>query len=88
MFRILTSVFSGSPIPKEIFLLYKQNEKLYEEIVAAENDTEKWFQLVAQVEDIEYVCNNVEYKIGNDLINVQLWKLYLNFLKKNDIKVY
>uniref|UniRef100_A0A914Q9A0 Uncharacterized protein n=1 Tax=Panagrolaimus davidi TaxID=227884 RepID=A0A914Q9A0_9BILA len=78
--------YSSCPLPREALLLYEETEKLYEKIISAKNDVKKWFKLICQVKDNEYICNNVEYRIGNDMTNKELWKLYIKYLQKTDTK--
>uniref|UniRef100_A0A914QHV3 Uncharacterized protein n=1 Tax=Panagrolaimus davidi TaxID=227884 RepID=A0A914QHV3_9BILA len=57
--------------------------ELYPRIKAAESgDIEKWFQLLVEVDDVDFVKDNVECRLGKNLFYVQLWKLYLAFLKE------
>uniref|UniRef100_A0A914QS45 Uncharacterized protein n=1 Tax=Panagrolaimus davidi TaxID=227884 RepID=A0A914QS45_9BILA len=78
--------YSSSPLPQEALLLYEETKKLYEKIISAKNDVKKWFKLICQVKDDEYICNNVEYRIGNDMTNKELWKLYIKFFL-GDVKM-
>uniref|UniRef100_A0A914P4X6 Uncharacterized protein n=1 Tax=Panagrolaimus davidi TaxID=227884 RepID=A0A914P4X6_9BILA len=75
-----------NPLPKEALILYLKTEKLYEAIIAEKNNFDKWFDLICQVRDTKYILNNIEYRIGNDMTNKELWKLYINYLQKNDTK--
>uniref|UniRef100_A0AC34G3G2 F-box domain-containing protein n=1 Tax=Panagrolaimus sp. ES5 TaxID=591445 RepID=A0AC34G3G2_9BILA len=66
---------------------------LYSEIKSVENDSEKWFKLLLEANDDDFVKNNVEYRLGTNLHDIKLWKLYIEFLKKQSdhkllLKVY
>uniref|UniRef100_A0A914PBS1 Uncharacterized protein n=1 Tax=Panagrolaimus davidi TaxID=227884 RepID=A0A914PBS1_9BILA len=66
--------------------LYKRCEEmmaLYPKIQAAIGDIDEWFQLLLKVNDDKYLKDNVEYRIGHNLHDVKLWKLYINHLKQN-----
>uniref|UniRef100_A0A914QRP5 Uncharacterized protein n=1 Tax=Panagrolaimus davidi TaxID=227884 RepID=A0A914QRP5_9BILA len=67
--------------------LYKRCEEmmlLYPKIKAAFGDIDEWFQLLLKVNDVKYLKHNVEYRIGQNLHDVKLWKIYINYLKQND----
>uniref|UniRef100_A0A914PNE3 Uncharacterized protein n=1 Tax=Panagrolaimus davidi TaxID=227884 RepID=A0A914PNE3_9BILA len=69
---------------KKLIKRYNEMLELYPRIKAAESDDiEKWFQLLVEVDDVDFVKDNVECRLGQDLLDVQLWKLYLAFLKEN-----
>uniref|UniRef100_A0A914R2L9 Uncharacterized protein n=1 Tax=Panagrolaimus davidi TaxID=227884 RepID=A0A914R2L9_9BILA len=80
---------SCEPLPKEAYILYTKAKELYSKILIADNKSdEEWFNLIIEVKDIEFVANNIEWRIGNNNLNCQkLWKLYLRYLEKNDTKV-
>uniref|UniRef100_A0A914PL54 Uncharacterized protein n=1 Tax=Panagrolaimus davidi TaxID=227884 RepID=A0A914PL54_9BILA len=66
--------------------LYKRCEEmmlLYPKIRAAFGDIDEWFQLLLKVNDDIYLKHNVEYRIGQNLHDVKLWKIYINYLKQN-----
>uniref|UniRef100_A0AC35GK99 Uncharacterized protein n=1 Tax=Panagrolaimus sp. PS1159 TaxID=55785 RepID=A0AC35GK99_9BILA len=66
--------------------LYKRCEEmmaLYPKIKAAVSDIDEWFQLLLNVNDDKYLKDNIEYRIGHNLHDVKLWKLYVKYLKQN-----
>uniref|UniRef100_A0A914PRA2 Uncharacterized protein n=1 Tax=Panagrolaimus davidi TaxID=227884 RepID=A0A914PRA2_9BILA len=68
---------------KKLIKRYNEMLELYPRIKAAESgDIEKWFKLLLEVDDIDFVKDNVECRLGHDLLDIQLWKLYLAFLKE------
>ena len=68
---------------------FHRAKKLYYELVKAQasNDQIKWFSLITQVENYEYIINNIDYRLGKDLNNIELWKLYIDFLKYRNTEV-
>uniref|UniRef100_A0A914QZ60 Uncharacterized protein n=1 Tax=Panagrolaimus davidi TaxID=227884 RepID=A0A914QZ60_9BILA len=66
----------------KIFKRYEKMMELYPKIKAAENDVETWFKLLFEVDDVSFVKDNVECRLGQDLLNLRLRKLYLTFLKE------
>uniref|UniRef100_A0A914Y827 Uncharacterized protein n=1 Tax=Panagrolaimus superbus TaxID=310955 RepID=A0A914Y827_9BILA len=77
----------SSLIPLKIIRRHEAMKKLYQKIKAVEKDEEKWIETMFESGDIEFVEHNIEYRIGKDLTNKKLWKLYIQFLKKYDKKV-
>uniref|UniRef100_A0AC35GW12 Uncharacterized protein n=1 Tax=Panagrolaimus sp. PS1159 TaxID=55785 RepID=A0AC35GW12_9BILA len=73
-------------IPKSIIQTIEKMTALYSRIKSNEKNVDKWFEALTEVEDEEFVENNIEYRIGNDLTNKELWKLYIEYLKKKDDK--
>uniref|UniRef100_A0A914QYR9 DUF38 domain-containing protein n=1 Tax=Panagrolaimus davidi TaxID=227884 RepID=A0A914QYR9_9BILA len=62
---------------------YKEMKALYPKIKAAEGDDDKWFKLLLETNDDAFVKDNVENCLGNNLLNVELWKLYMDNLKQS-----
>ena len=54
--------------------------------MAAEKDVPKWFGLLCEAEDDEFVMNNVEFRLGTNLLHKQLWKIYIEFLRDRNPK--
>uniref|UniRef100_A0AC35GCI3 Uncharacterized protein n=1 Tax=Panagrolaimus sp. PS1159 TaxID=55785 RepID=A0AC35GCI3_9BILA len=81
---------SNSPLPKTFVDMYETNKRLYSEIKAVENDVEEWFKLVSkfgdEADDEEFVRHNVEYRLGSNLLDIKLWKLYIEYLRIHDSK--
>uniref|UniRef100_A0A914Y7B0 Uncharacterized protein n=1 Tax=Panagrolaimus superbus TaxID=310955 RepID=A0A914Y7B0_9BILA len=74
-----------SSLPKKDMIVYQKMKRLYEKIKSfSDQDDEKWFQAVLEADDFEFVQQNVEYKLGEDLTNRKIWHLYINYLKKHD----
>uniref|UniRef100_A0A914YA34 Uncharacterized protein n=1 Tax=Panagrolaimus superbus TaxID=310955 RepID=A0A914YA34_9BILA len=59
---------------------------LYSKIKAAEDDIEKWFELLLEADIDEFVIQNVEYRIAINLHDVKLWQTYIDYLKRIDPK--
>uniref|UniRef100_A0A914P107 Uncharacterized protein n=1 Tax=Panagrolaimus davidi TaxID=227884 RepID=A0A914P107_9BILA len=56
---------------------------LYHKIKAVEHNVEEWFYLLLETRDIDFVADNVEYRLGKSLFKIKLWKLYLTFLDEH-----
>uniref|UniRef100_A0A914PKG7 F-box domain-containing protein n=1 Tax=Panagrolaimus davidi TaxID=227884 RepID=A0A914PKG7_9BILA len=73
----------ASSIPsKKVIKRYEEMKDLYHKIKAAEDNVDEWFKLLLAVEDVDFVKDNVELRLGKDYFDVQLWKLYIGFLKQ------
>uniref|UniRef100_A0AC35GXI6 DUF38 domain-containing protein n=1 Tax=Panagrolaimus sp. PS1159 TaxID=55785 RepID=A0AC35GXI6_9BILA len=68
---------------EKCFRDFELRTTLYPKIKAAEGDDDKWFKLLLETNDDAFVKDNVEWRLGNYLLNVQLWKLYMNYLKQS-----
>uniref|UniRef100_A0A914YDZ0 Uncharacterized protein n=1 Tax=Panagrolaimus superbus TaxID=310955 RepID=A0A914YDZ0_9BILA len=55
---------------------------LYSKIKAAEDDIEKWFELLLEADIDEFVIQNVENRIAINLHDVKLWQTYIDYLKE------
>lgn len=55
--------------------------------MAANDDDEKWFDLILQSEDEQFVIQNVEERISKNLCNKRLWMLYIQFWCEKNPKV-
>uniref|UniRef100_A0A914QKZ6 Uncharacterized protein n=1 Tax=Panagrolaimus davidi TaxID=227884 RepID=A0A914QKZ6_9BILA len=71
------------PPSKDLYKRCEEMMALYPKIQAAIGDIDEWFQLLLKVNDDKYLKDNVEYRIGHNLHDVKLWKLYINHLKQN-----
>uniref|UniRef100_A0A914PXT4 F-box domain-containing protein n=1 Tax=Panagrolaimus davidi TaxID=227884 RepID=A0A914PXT4_9BILA len=70
----------------EVYQKYQKMRKLYDKIQAAKNDIFQWFSLLKEADDEEFLCQNVEYRLGGDLHNFELWILYFEYLKEQNPK--
>lgn len=57
-------------------------KNLYDKIKAVEKDSKQWFQFLEETEDNEFISHNVEYRLGSNLLDKDLWKLYIEFLRQ------
>uniref|UniRef100_A0A914QBF0 Uncharacterized protein n=1 Tax=Panagrolaimus davidi TaxID=227884 RepID=A0A914QBF0_9BILA len=58
-------------------------KQLWYKIRANKEDLEKWFKLLLEADDNNFVKDTVEYRLGKNCLDVKLWKLYLTFLKEH-----
>uniref|UniRef100_A0A914Q621 Uncharacterized protein n=1 Tax=Panagrolaimus davidi TaxID=227884 RepID=A0A914Q621_9BILA len=79
-------VSKTSPPSKSLIEKIERMEKLYWRIKAASGNLEKWIKIMVGTNDAEFVKHNIEQKLGNDLTNKKLWRLYIDYLRKNDRK--
>uniref|UniRef100_A0AC34G1Y4 Uncharacterized protein n=1 Tax=Panagrolaimus sp. ES5 TaxID=591445 RepID=A0AC34G1Y4_9BILA len=42
--------------------------------------------MLREAEDDEFICHNVEYRLGSNLLDKHLWKLYIEFLRERNPK--
>uniref|UniRef100_A0AC34FTL6 Uncharacterized protein n=1 Tax=Panagrolaimus sp. ES5 TaxID=591445 RepID=A0AC34FTL6_9BILA len=70
---------------KSIVETYQKMRNLYFKInLIDEKNVSEWFNALLEVEDDEFVIDNVEYRLGKDFTNKLLWKLYIKFWEKRD----
>uniref|UniRef100_A0AC34FQQ3 Uncharacterized protein n=1 Tax=Panagrolaimus sp. ES5 TaxID=591445 RepID=A0AC34FQQ3_9BILA len=67
----------------EIIKKYEALKKLYDKLKQYPSN---WFQLLLQVDHHKFLCNNVEYRLGSDLSDKNLWKQYIDYLKEKEPK--
>uniref|UniRef100_A0AC34FVG7 UBC core domain-containing protein n=1 Tax=Panagrolaimus sp. ES5 TaxID=591445 RepID=A0AC34FVG7_9BILA len=77
---------SFSFIPLSIIKAHKRAKELYPFIKAAQEDYEKWINVMMESGDNEFVEDGIEFRLYNDFENEKLWKLYFQFLEKHDKK--
>uniref|UniRef100_A0A914PRX1 Uncharacterized protein n=1 Tax=Panagrolaimus davidi TaxID=227884 RepID=A0A914PRX1_9BILA len=82
-FRYIESNASRLPSTK-VYKRYKEMKEMYSKIKAAEEDVEEWFNLLIEVDNSYFVKDNVEYRLGKNLLDVKLWMLYIEFLKQKE----
>uniref|UniRef100_A0A914QI13 Uncharacterized protein n=1 Tax=Panagrolaimus davidi TaxID=227884 RepID=A0A914QI13_9BILA len=73
-----------SPLPAALMKRHNEMKELYERIKESENDLEKWFSLLFEANDRKFIIHNIEYRIGGDLLNKKLWKIYIKYLKEEN----
>uniref|UniRef100_A0AC34FLU3 Uncharacterized protein n=1 Tax=Panagrolaimus sp. ES5 TaxID=591445 RepID=A0AC34FLU3_9BILA len=73
-------------LPQKIIKRNKEMKKLYEKIKAVKENEEAWIKAMEEADDIDFVKQNLEKKLGEDLTNKKLWILYIKYLKEYDIK--
>uniref|UniRef100_A0A914PMX7 Uncharacterized protein n=1 Tax=Panagrolaimus davidi TaxID=227884 RepID=A0A914PMX7_9BILA len=61
-------------------------KNLYDKIKAVERDSKQWFQFLEETEDDEFISHNVEYRLGSNLLDKDLWKIYIEFLRQRNPK--
>uniref|UniRef100_A0A914P683 Uncharacterized protein n=1 Tax=Panagrolaimus davidi TaxID=227884 RepID=A0A914P683_9BILA len=73
-------------IPKSVLQKVEKMKSLYCKIKAVEENVEEWFEVLMELNDEEFIEKNIEYRIGSDLTNKKLWKLYIEYLKNTNNK--
>uniref|UniRef100_A0AC35FEH9 Uncharacterized protein n=1 Tax=Panagrolaimus sp. PS1159 TaxID=55785 RepID=A0AC35FEH9_9BILA len=76
---------SDIPVSKDVIKKYQKMKSLYEKIISVETNDEKWFEALTEVNDDEFVEDNIENRLGEDLTNKNLWKIYIDFLRTRNI---
>uniref|UniRef100_A0AC35FM40 Uncharacterized protein n=1 Tax=Panagrolaimus sp. PS1159 TaxID=55785 RepID=A0AC35FM40_9BILA len=69
-----------------LMINYCKMKNFYAEIKVVENDIDKWFQKLLEVKDHQFIVHNVEYRLGKNLNDLTLWKLYIKYLRDTDPK--
>jgi hypothetical protein len=61
-------------------------KELYSTIKMAEEkaDIEKWMKIISEVRHEKFFYENVEFRLGQNLLNKQLWTLYIAYLKQKN----
>jgi hypothetical protein len=73
--------------PAKLIETYKKMSMLYPKIKLVEENVVGWFNALLEVGDNQFVVDNVEYRLGKELTNKKLWKLYIKFWSDRDTKV-
>uniref|UniRef100_A0A914Q8X4 Uncharacterized protein n=1 Tax=Panagrolaimus davidi TaxID=227884 RepID=A0A914Q8X4_9BILA len=73
---------SSSMPPIKVVKMYQKMKALYAKIEMVEENVEEWMEALMEVGDSEFVEHNIEYRLGSDLSNKKLWKLYIQYLKE------
>ena len=50
-------------------------------------DDVKWLECICEVEDAEFVTVNIEHRIGKNVLNKGMWKLYIEYLRNTKPRV-
>ena len=53
----------------------------------AKDNVKEWFQLVCATKDDRFIIQNSECRIAREPFNIDLWKLYIQFLFTKNEKV-
>ena len=78
-----------SPPTKDFVKSREKFLKLSNKIVAAEkeNKNREWFQMICDTKDDRYIIQNTECRIAREPFNIEIWKLYIQFLLTKNGKV-
>lgn len=60
---------------------YRYSKFLMHLLNNATHDDEKWFTFLRMARNVEFIIQNIEYKICKAPWNVRLWRLYIAYLK-------
>uniref|UniRef100_A0AC34FTX8 Uncharacterized protein n=1 Tax=Panagrolaimus sp. ES5 TaxID=591445 RepID=A0AC34FTX8_9BILA len=77
---------ADKPLPKKSLQKFAKARPIYEKIVSNYSDSEVWFNALTEAEDVEFVKHNVECRLGGDLTDKALWKLYIHYLENHDVE--
>ena len=69
----------------ELYQRYKKASELYAQMIAAGDDDEKWFNLIIEVEDEQFVCFHINCRLGKNPLNKRLWKMFIKFQERKNI---
>lgn len=72
---------------KDLIQQCKKMQKQHLKILAAVGDERQLFDLVTEINDYEFVVNNIEYRLSTDLNNRNLWHRYIDYLKNTNTRV-
>uniref|UniRef100_A0A914PK98 Uncharacterized protein n=1 Tax=Panagrolaimus davidi TaxID=227884 RepID=A0A914PK98_9BILA len=75
------------PLDKALIEKYKKALKFYEKLKELENDNKKWFEYIQKWDDEEFIIHNIEFRIGQNLQNKGLWKLYIEYWRLKNPKI-
>uniref|UniRef100_A0A914QLT0 Uncharacterized protein n=1 Tax=Panagrolaimus davidi TaxID=227884 RepID=A0A914QLT0_9BILA len=79
---------SCAPLSKSIIQEYNKMLNYYERIKSVEENQDEWFKALMDVGDEEFIEQNVEHRLGQNLTNKKLWMLYINYLKSRNTQVF
>uniref|UniRef100_A0A914QBZ2 DUF38 domain-containing protein n=1 Tax=Panagrolaimus davidi TaxID=227884 RepID=A0A914QBZ2_9BILA len=69
--------------PTNVIKKYEQMKTLYTKIKAVEKDADKWIKCLKEFGNDTFLLNNVENRLGKNLMDINLWKTYMAFLKED-----
>lgn len=83
----ITIVFLGKEVTEEVKRNYRYSRFLMNLLKNARNDDAKWFTFLKMGRNIDFIIQNIEYKICKNPWNVRLWRLYIDYLKNTESPV-
>jgi hypothetical protein len=80
------NIISDCPVPKAVIKKCNEMKDLYSKIEEAEKNVEKWFKLITKADHYQFVLDNVQFRLGQNLHDKKLWKLYIDYLQQKNPK--
>uniref|UniRef100_A0AC34FIZ3 Uncharacterized protein n=1 Tax=Panagrolaimus sp. ES5 TaxID=591445 RepID=A0AC34FIZ3_9BILA len=77
---------SLSPIHPTLEFQYRQAIIMYEKISRVIHNKRQWIRFMKETNDHEFVVQNVEAALGKNPFNKDMWKEYIEYLRKIDPK--
>uniref|UniRef100_A0AC35EUJ2 Uncharacterized protein n=1 Tax=Panagrolaimus sp. PS1159 TaxID=55785 RepID=A0AC35EUJ2_9BILA len=77
---------SLSPIHPMLEFKYRQAQIIYEKICKVYHNKRQWIRFMKETNDHEFVVQNIEAALGKNPFNKEIWKEYIEYLRKIDPK--
>uniref|UniRef100_A0AC35ES50 Uncharacterized protein n=1 Tax=Panagrolaimus sp. PS1159 TaxID=55785 RepID=A0AC35ES50_9BILA len=77
---------TGTFITTKVFELYQKTQKLYDKINENRDNHKKWFDCLLESKNDRFIIQNVESRISEEPTNIEMWQLYIKFLKRKNKK--
>uniref|UniRef100_A0A914QW69 Uncharacterized protein n=1 Tax=Panagrolaimus davidi TaxID=227884 RepID=A0A914QW69_9BILA len=78
------SKHSLSPVHPILEFKYRQAQKLYKKICKVYPNKRQWIRIMKETNDHEFVVQNIEAALGKNPFNKEIWKEYIEYLRKID----
>uniref|UniRef100_A0A914QBH8 Uncharacterized protein n=1 Tax=Panagrolaimus davidi TaxID=227884 RepID=A0A914QBH8_9BILA len=84
----IATVYSAKPLSKVMIEKCKNGIRLRNELRRNWWNLEKWYKTLKKFDDKDLIIANFEHRLSkmNESADIRLWKYYIDFLKKYDLK--